>query len=67
MSHPHDHGHGSHGASVEKHFSDADWSALQADDLHAGKAVIGLMVSIFSIGLFLYLGVCLVVLANPMY
>jgi hypothetical protein len=48
-------------------FSDAAWQALQADDLKAGKAVIGLMMVIFSIGLFLYFGVFLVVWANPVH
>jgi hypothetical protein len=44
------------------HFSAAEWQALQQEDLHAGKAVIGLMVSIFSIGVLLYTGVMLSVM-----
>jgi hypothetical protein len=59
----HEHGHG-HSASL-KPFTDAEWAALQADDKKAGQAVIGLMVSIFTIGLFLYLGVALVVMSGP--
>jgi hypothetical protein len=39
------------------HFSDAEWEALQKEDLHAGKMVIGLMTSIFSIGVLMYIGV----------
>jgi hypothetical protein len=42
-------------------FSEAEWAAFQQEDLHAGKAVVGLMTSIFTIGLLLYTGVCLIV------
>jgi hypothetical protein len=58
----HSHGH----EAPLRPFSDAQWQALQADDLKAGKAVIGLMAGIFTIGLVLYFGVFLVVLLNPL-
>jgi len=48
-------------AGGQPYFSEAEWQALQSEDIHAGKAVVGLMVSIFSIGLVLYIGVCLFV------
>ena len=35
-------------------FSDSEWDQLRAEDLAAGKAVVILMLSIFSIGVFLY-------------
>jgi len=35
-------------------FSDADWESLHNDDLIASKVVVGLMVSIFTMGLILY-------------
>jgi hypothetical protein len=41
----------------QPHFSDSEWQALQAEDLHAAKMIVGLMVSIFTIGLLLYIGV----------
>lgn len=56
----HDHGHA--GAHGQRYFSDSEWAALQADDVKAGKAVVGLMLAIFTIGLFLYLGVCLAII-----
>jgi len=43
----------SSGAS-QPHFPAAEWEQLQADDRHAAVAVLGLMTSIFSIGLVLY-------------
>jgi hypothetical protein len=49
-------------AGGQPYFSETEWQALQSEDIHAGKAVVGLMVSIFSIGLVLYIGVCLSVL-----
>jgi len=36
------------------HFPPDEWEQLQADDRHAGAAVIGLMTAIFGIGLILY-------------
>jgi len=52
-----------HGTSTgQPHFPAAEWEALQNEDIHAGKAVVGLMVGIFSIGLLLYIGVCISVL-----
>jgi hypothetical protein len=41
------------------HFSDSEWQALQAEDLHGAKVIVGLIASIFTIGLVLYIGVCL--------
>jgi hypothetical protein len=53
--------HGTPKAGGQPYFSETEWQALQSEDIHAGKAVVGLMVSIFSIGLVLYIGVCLFV------
>jgi hypothetical protein len=49
-------------ATGQPYFSDAEWAMLQTEDIHAGKAVVGLMVSIFSIGLLLYIGVMISVM-----
>jgi hypothetical protein len=38
-------------------FTDAEWAALQADDLSAGTAVVILMLGIFSTGVVLYAAV----------
>jgi len=35
-------------------FTDADWATFQADDFSAGKAVVLLMLCIFSTGVFIY-------------
>jgi hypothetical protein len=53
--------HGTHAAPSggQPYFSDTEWQRLQAEDLHAAKAIVGLIASIFSIGLVLYIGVCL--------
>lgn len=51
----------SHGGNV-LHFPPDEWEQLQADDRHAGAAVLGLMTGIFSIGLILYIVVLLSVL-----
>jgi hypothetical protein len=42
-------------------FSDEEWKDLQSEDRHAGAAVVGLMASIFTIGLFIYSTVALIV------
>jgi hypothetical protein len=42
-------------------FAEADWQHLQAEDLHAARAVVGLMASIFTVGLFIYTLVALTV------
>jgi hypothetical protein len=49
----------------QPYFSADEWSVLQSEDIHAGKAVVGLMVSIFSIGLLLYIGVMISVMSFP--
>jgi hypothetical protein len=54
------HGH----ASGQPHFSDAEWASFQADDRKAATAVVGLMASIFTIGLVLYIVVFLLVKFN---
>lgn len=46
-------------AAGQPYFSAAEWDALQSEDVRGGKAVVGLMVGIFSIGLLLYIGVML--------
>lgn len=35
-------------------FTDADWAGFRGDDLAAGKAVVMLMLGIFSMGVFIY-------------
>jgi hypothetical protein len=40
------------------YFAEADWARLQEDDKRAGIAIVGLMAAIFTIGLFLYMGIC---------
>jgi hypothetical protein len=35
-------------------FTDAEWEQLRGEDFAAGKAVVVLMLGIFSIGVFLY-------------
>lgn len=52
---------GTPNAAGQTYFSETELQALHSEDIHAGKAVVGLMVSIFSIGLVLYIGVCLFV------
>jgi hypothetical protein len=68
MTEPHspEHGiqttpHAAAGAGQQP-FSAGKWQALKAEDAHAGKMVVGLMATIFTIGLLLYIGVCLSVL-----
>jgi hypothetical protein len=41
-------------AAAASPFSDADWAAFQAEDFAAGKAVVILMLAIFSLGVLLY-------------
>ena len=54
------HSHGSeHGAGHGKcPFPPAEVEALHKDDVHAATAIVVLMLSIFVIGVALYLGVC---------
>jgi hypothetical protein len=42
----------------QPYFADAEWETLRNDDRHAAKMVVGLMTSIFLIGVVLYLSVC---------
>jgi hypothetical protein len=41
------------------YFSEAEWERFRADDRVGGGMIIILMGAIFTIGLFLYAGVCL--------
>jgi hypothetical protein len=43
-----------HGPASALHFSEAEWEQLQADDRHGAVVVLGLMTTIFAIGLILY-------------
>jgi hypothetical protein len=43
------------GAATQTHFSDGEWQSLRTEDLSGAKAVVGLMMGIFIIGLVLYL------------
>ena len=40
-------------------FSDAEWGRLKTEDASGARAVVGLMVGIFTVGLILYLIVAL--------
>ena len=51
------HGH----APAEAPFTDAQWDFLRAEDYSAGRAVVVLMLGIFSIGVFLYAAVAFTV------
>jgi hypothetical protein len=42
-------------------FAEEEWQHLQAEDRHAARAVVGLMASIFTTGLFIYTLVALTV------
>jgi hypothetical protein len=44
-----------HSAAGQPYFSAPEWDRLQADDRHGATMVLGLMTSIFTIGLILYL------------
>lgn len=43
--------------AVTAAFSDTEWNALHKDDIYAGRILVGLMFTIFALGLLLYLGV----------
>jgi hypothetical protein len=45
----------------QPYFSAAEWQNLQANDRQAGGTIIVLMGAIFTIGLLLYIGVCLTI------
>jgi hypothetical protein len=47
LSHP-------HATASQPYFPEAEWQQLQADDRHGAAVVLGLMTSIFTIGLILY-------------
>jgi hypothetical protein len=53
MAHEDHHGHG-YDPNDRPYFPAAEWEQFQKDDIRAGGAVIVLMASIFTIGLFLY-------------
>jgi hypothetical protein len=70
MSDPHGHDHGiqpaghgiQHGATAAPAaaFPYEEWLAFQRSDLGAGKVVVGLMASIFVVGLLLYFSIALI-------
>jgi hypothetical protein len=43
-----------HDGTVARPFSDAEWAVFRAEDFAAGKAVVVLMLGIFSMGVVLY-------------
>ena len=51
--------HGGHAAPGQPYFSAEEWERLQQNDRLAGSIICGLMGGIFTIGLILYVGVCL--------
>jgi hypothetical protein len=44
----------------EPPFTAAEWQAFRSQDWHAGAAIVGLMVAIFSIGVALYTVIALI-------
>ncbi len=48
-------------ASGHPHFSAEEWRRFQDDDRRGGGIIVFLMGSIFTIGLLLYIGVCLTI------
>ncbi len=61
MTHAHHHDHSSPAPADGFPFAEPEWEHLQAEDRHAARAVVGLMASIFTIGLFIYTLVALTV------
>jgi hypothetical protein len=67
MNHPEHTDHNGHApATTQPLFPEAEWEQMMHDDRHAGGAVLLLMTGIFTIGLFLYLGVAIWVGSTPM-
>lgn len=66
MSHGDTHTHGHHSPTGERpYFPAAEWEEFQQADIQAGKAIVVLMSSIFTIGLVLYSIVATVVASSP--
>lgn len=57
--------HSSSPVSTSAVITDQEYALLHADDVHAAKAVVSLMVAIFTMGLFLYTIVLIWVAASP--
>ena len=53
-AHSHEAGHAAHSLP----FTDAEWQQLQAADLAAGRAIVTLLLGVFSIGVVIYSIVC---------
>jgi hypothetical protein len=51
--------HGGAAAAGQPYFPAAEWERLQQNDRMAGAIIVCLMGGIFTIGLILYVGVCL--------
>lgn len=67
MSHEHEtHGHGEgHSATdAPPYFSEQEWSEFHRDDVQVGKAVIMLVAGIFSVGVFLYTLIAILVASS---
>jgi hypothetical protein len=62
MTHAHSSGLDAPQVSVRPHFSAVDWEKFRDADRQAAAMVIGLMISIFSIGLILYMTIFFIVL-----
>jgi hypothetical protein len=71
MTDSHDHGirpadHGiQHGAAPAAAFSAEEWLQFQRSDRGGGQFVVGLMASIFIIGLLLYFSIALICWQSP--
>jgi hypothetical protein len=60
--HGHDHGvqHGATAAAPASAFPYEEWLQFQRSDLGSGKVVVGLMASIFVVGLLLYFSIAVI-------
>jgi hypothetical protein len=56
-----DHAAADHGIDIATAFSPQEWEALHKDDIMGGGMIVGLMTSIFTIGLVLYSIVAIIV------
>jgi hypothetical protein len=54
-------GHGGGRGPVPSYFTAEEWEQLQRSDLGAGKVVVALLASIFTVGLLLYTTIAIIV------
>lgn len=62
MNHGHEsHDAGHHDSEARPYFPEKEWAEFQREDIQFGKAVVMLMGGIFSVGVFLYTIIAIVV------